>query len=147
MVGVGSSCGACKFLRRKLHKIFGASNVSKLLSKLPIYNRSAAAITISFEAQARIQDPVRGCLSHILALQYQVACLQEEIESLMVKMVPRSCSLGTVDEFKPRMQEVEPGYKEVINRLEDCLLNANDEPNSWEELALYLNDLEKDLMH
>lgn len=65
----------------------------------------------------------------------------------MVKMVPRSCSLGNVDEFEPRMQEVEPGYKEAINRVEDCLFNVNDEPNSWEELALYLNDLEKDLMH
>lgn len=65
----------------------------------------------------------------------------------MVKMVPRSCSLGNVDKFEPRMQEVEPGYKEAINRVEDCLFNVNDEPNSWEELALYLNDLEKDLMH
>lgn len=94
MVGAGSSCGACKFLRRKceetcvfapyfnydkaeihfaaVHKVFGASNVSKLLSHLPIYGRAAAAITISYEAQARIRDPVRGCISHILALQQQV---------------------------------------------------------------------------
>ncbi|XP_068644844.1 LOB domain-containing protein 33-like [Aristolochia californica] len=114
MSGNGSSCGACKFLRRKctsacvfapyfcyeqgathfaaIHKVFGASNVSKLLSHLPMQNRGEAAISISYEAQARIQDPIYGCVAHIFALQEQhregfellllsqVAQLQEEIE-------------------------------------------------------------------
>ncbi|XP_006596617.1 LOB domain-containing protein 33 [Glycine max] len=102
--GFGSSCGACKFLRRKctsdcvfapyfsydqasthfaaVHKIYGASNVSKLLSHLPIHNRSDAAITISYEALARMQDPIYGCVAHIYALQHQVASLQEEIDAL-----------------------------------------------------------------
>ncbi|KAA8534183.1 hypothetical protein F0562_031624 [Nyssa sinensis] len=104
MTGIGSSCGACKFLRRKctsecvfapyfcydeaathfaaVHKVFGASNVSKLLSHLPVHNRSEAAITISYEALARMRDPIYGCVAHILALQQQVASLQEEIEVL-----------------------------------------------------------------
>lgn len=90
----GSPCGACKFLRRKcakgcvfapyfcheqgashfaaIHKVFGASNASKLLSHLPISDRCEAAITISYEAQARLQDPIYGCVSHIFALQQQV---------------------------------------------------------------------------
>ncbi|CAJ2653207.1 LOB domain-containing protein 33-like [Trifolium pratense] len=101
MTGFGSSCGACKFLRRKcasdcvfapyfsydqasshfaaVHKVYGASNVSRLLSHLPIQNRSDAAITISYEALARMQDPIYGCVAHIYALQHQVASLQEEI--------------------------------------------------------------------
>lgn len=92
--GSGSPCGACKFLRRKcakgcvfapyfcheqgashfaaIHKVFGASNASKLLSHLPISDRCEAAITISYEAQARLQDPIYGCVSHIFALQQQV---------------------------------------------------------------------------
>ncbi|TKY56769.1 LOB domain-containing protein 33 [Spatholobus suberectus] len=104
MTGLGSSCGACKFLRRKctsdcvfapyfsydqatthfaaVHKVYGASNVSKLLSHLPIHNRSDAAITISYEALARMQDPIYGCVAHIYALQQQVASLQEEIDAL-----------------------------------------------------------------
>ena len=95
MTGFGSSCGACKFLRRKctsdcvfapyfsydqasthfaaVHKIYGASNVSKLLSHLPIQNRSDAAVTISYEALARMQDPIYGCVAHIYALQHQVS--------------------------------------------------------------------------
>lgn len=94
MTGLGSSCGACKFLRRRctsecvfapyfsydeasshfaaVHRVFGASNVSKLLSHLPIIDRGKAAITISYEALARMQDPVYGCVGQIIALQQQV---------------------------------------------------------------------------
>lgn len=94
MSGHGSSCGACKFLRRKctsacvfapffsyersaaqfaaVHKIFGASNASKLLSHLPMQSRGDAAITICYEAQARVRDPIYGCVAHIFALQQQV---------------------------------------------------------------------------
>ena len=95
MTGFGSPCGACKFLRRKcvrgcvfapyfcheqgaahfaaIHKVFGASNASKLLLQLPVSDRPEAALTISYEAQARLQDPVYGCVSHIFALQQQVS--------------------------------------------------------------------------
>lgn len=87
-------CGACKFLRRKcisgcifaphfgadqgaarfaaVHKVFGASNVSKLLLHIPVNRRQDAVVTISYEAQARLSDPVYGCVSTILALQQQV---------------------------------------------------------------------------
>ncbi|KAG5237549.1 hypothetical protein OIU76_012321 [Salix suchowensis] len=108
MTGLGSSCGACKFLRRKcttecvfapyfcydqaaahfsaVHKVFGASNVSKLLLHLPVHNRGDAAITISYEALARMRDPIYGCVAQIFALQQQVASLQEEIEVLESQM-------------------------------------------------------------
>ena len=87
-------CGACKFLRRKcvggcifaphfgsdqgaarfaaVHKVFGASNVSKLLLHIPANRRDEAVATISYEAQARLCDPVYGCVSTILSLQQQV---------------------------------------------------------------------------
>lgn len=98
-----SPCGACKFLRRKcvngcifapyfgsdqgaarfaaVHKVFGASNVSKLLMHIPVNRRQHAVVTISYEAQARLSDPVYGCVSTVLALQQQVqecicACLR-----------------------------------------------------------------------
>ncbi len=97
MTGLGSSCGACKFLRRKcttecvfapyfcyeqaaahfaaVHKVFGASNVSKLLLHLPVQNRSDAATSISYEALARVRDPIYGCVADIFALQQQVSVL------------------------------------------------------------------------
>uniref|UniRef100_A0A7N0UU55 LOB domain-containing protein n=1 Tax=Kalanchoe fedtschenkoi TaxID=63787 RepID=A0A7N0UU55_KALFE len=108
MTGQGSSCGACKFLRRKctsecvfvpyfsydeaathfaaVHKVFGASNVSKLLMHIPVQHRSEAAVTISYEALARMTDPVFGCVAHIYALHQQIANLQEEIDLLGSQM-------------------------------------------------------------
>ncbi|KAK4281252.1 hypothetical protein QN277_012773 [Acacia crassicarpa] len=104
MTGSGSPCGACKFLRRKcvrgcvfapyfcheqgathfaaIHKVFGASNVSKLLAHLPVSDRCEAAVTISYEAQARLQDPIYGCVSHIFSLQQQVVNLQAQLAYL-----------------------------------------------------------------
>ncbi|RDY14810.1 LOB domain-containing protein 18, partial [Mucuna pruriens] len=100
----GSPCGACKFLRRKcvpgcifapyfdseqgathfaaVHKVFGASNVSKLLLNIPVHKRLDAVVTICYEAQARLRDPVYGCVAHIFALQQQVVSLQAELSYL-----------------------------------------------------------------
>lgn len=94
MSSSGAPCGACKFLRRKcvrgcifapyfgaeqgaarfaaVHKIFGASNVGKLLLHIPLGKRCDAVLTISYEAQARLSDPVYGCVATIFALQQQV---------------------------------------------------------------------------
>ncbi|CAH1447302.1 unnamed protein product [Lactuca virosa] len=106
--GTGSPCGACKFLRRKcaadcifapyfcseqgparfaaIHKVFGASNVSKLLLHVPAADRCEAVVTIAYEAQARIKDPVYGCVAHIFALQQQVACLQTQLMQMKAQM-------------------------------------------------------------
>ncbi|KAL3849949.1 hypothetical protein ACJIZ3_011831 [Penstemon smallii] len=106
--GTGSPCGACKFLRRKcaadcifapyfcsdqgparfaaIHKVFGASNVSKLLLHVPVPDRCEAVVTIAYEAQARIRDPVYGCVSHIYTLQQQVAYLQAQVVQMKAQM-------------------------------------------------------------
>lgn len=90
----GGPCGACKFLRRKcmddcifapyfdsdqgvehftaVHKVFGASNVSKILNQSPPHKRLDAAITLCYEAKARLRDPVYGCVTDIFALQQRV---------------------------------------------------------------------------
>ncbi|KAI9079963.1 hypothetical protein K1719_038028 [Acacia pycnantha] len=102
--GGGGPCGACKFLRRKcapgcifapyfdseqgathfaaVHKVFGASNVSKLLLNIPVHKRLDAVVTICFEAEARLRDPVYGCVANIFALQQQVVNLQAELSYL-----------------------------------------------------------------
>jgi LOB domain-containing protein 16 len=63
--------GAARFAA--IHKVFGASNASKLLSHLPVADRCEAVVTITYEAQARLRDPVYGCVAQIFALQQQVA--------------------------------------------------------------------------
>ncbi|GLJ41492.1 hypothetical protein SUGI_0858930 [Cryptomeria japonica] len=112
--GDGAPCGACKFLRRKcvkgcvfapyfsteelgaahfaaIHKIFGASNFSKLLQHIPSEEeRFDAVVSISYEAQARLQDPIYGCVSHIFALQHQVAHLQAELSFANARLAGNS---------------------------------------------------------
>ncbi|KAH8932059.1 hypothetical protein BDL97_19G053700 [Sphagnum fallax] len=107
----GAPCGACKFLRRKcvrgcifapyfgadqgaarfaaVHKIFGASNVAKLLMHIPMPRRCDAVLTISYEAQARLSDPVYGCVATIFALQQQVASLQAELDMVQAQLADR----------------------------------------------------------
>jgi hypothetical protein len=44
-----------------------------LLLHVPVAERCEAVVTIAYEAQARIRDPVYGCVAHIFALQQQVS--------------------------------------------------------------------------
>ncbi|XP_057724234.1 LOB domain-containing protein 33-like [Arachis stenosperma] len=157
MTGFGSSCGACKFLRRKcgsgcvfapyfsydqaathfaaVHKIYGASNVSRLLSHLPILNRSDAAITITYEALARMQDPIYGCVSHIYALQQQVASLQEEIDiigSLMTNSTigATNCGINNVEAPITKMEYSNCGIQYPMQDDDDHQCYQNEMANN-----------------
>ncbi|XAR54478.1 hypothetical protein NMG60_11029622 [Bertholletia excelsa] len=93
-------CAACKSLRRRcppdcvlapyfpsnnpqrfdsVHKIFGASNVTKMLEGLPVNLRGEAAECMSFEAMWRVKDPVYGCVGIISHLQQEIIQTQTEI--------------------------------------------------------------------
>ncbi|GLJ37537.1 hypothetical protein SUGI_0762790 [Cryptomeria japonica] len=95
-----SPCAACKFLRRKctaecvfapyfppdqphkfanVHKIFGASNITKLLNELAPHQREDAVNSLAYEAEARMKDPVYGCVGAISILQRQMHHLQREL--------------------------------------------------------------------
>nr|CAB3456591.1 unnamed protein product [Digitaria exilis] len=68
---------------------------------LPDGARSEAAVTISYEAQARLRDPVYGCVAHIFALQQQVVTLKAQLASLKAQ-----ASQGYATEFsKPGNQQ------------------------------------------
>ncbi|PWZ57252.1 NADP-dependent malic enzyme [Zea mays] len=79
-----SEQGAAHFAA--VHKVFGASNVSKLLLQIPAHKRLDAVVTICYEAQARLRDPVYGCVAHIFALQQQVVNLQAELTYLQAHL-------------------------------------------------------------
>ncbi|XP_010554689.1 PREDICTED: LOB domain-containing protein 12-like [Tarenaya hassleriana] len=101
MGGNGSSpCASCKLLRRRcaedcifapyfpsddphkfaiVHKVFGASNVSKMLQELPVHHRADTVNSLVYEAGARVRDPVYGCVGAISYLQNQVQQLQMQL--------------------------------------------------------------------
>jgi hypothetical protein len=108
-----SPCAACKFLRRKcmpgcifapyfppeepqkfanVHKIFGASNVTKLLNELLPHQREDAVNSLAYEAEARVRDPVYGCVGAISFLQRQVHRLQKELDSANADLIRYACN-------------------------------------------------------
>uniref|UniRef100_A0A5B7C8I7 LOB domain-containing protein n=1 Tax=Davidia involucrata TaxID=16924 RepID=A0A5B7C8I7_DAVIN len=108
-----SPCAACKFLRRKcmpgcifaphfppeepqkfanVHKIFGASNVTKLLNDLLPHQRDDAVNSLAYEAEARVRDPVYGCVGAISFLQRQVERLQTQLDSANADLIRYACN-------------------------------------------------------
>ncbi|GMI66456.1 ASYMMETRIC LEAVES2-LIKE 18, lateral organ boundaries-domain 16 [Hibiscus trionum] len=168
--GTGSPCGACKFLRRKcasdcifapyfcseqgparfaaIHKVFGASNASKLLLHLPAHDRYEAVVTIAYEAQARIRDPVYGCVAHIFALQQQVAYLQAQLTQVKAQLAQTAMSshnmenqwqgnlCGTVPTYPTYMNPISPQSSLESVELSGDNMNMQ-EIQSREELYLH----------
>ncbi|CAO2817008.1 unnamed protein product [Amaranthus hypochondriacus] len=121
MGGNGTSpCASCKLLRRRcakdcifapyfpsddphkfaiVHKVFGASNVSKMLQELPVQQRADAVSSLVYEANARMRDPVYGCVGAISFLQNQVSQLQMQLavaqaEILCIQMQQEPSNMG-----------------------------------------------------
>lgn len=103
-----SPCASCKLLRRRcakdcvfapyfpasqpqkfasVHKVFGASNVSKMLQELPVHQRGDAVSSMVYEANARVRDPVYGCVGAISYLQQQVDSLQMQLARAQAEMM------------------------------------------------------------
>ncbi|XP_044507967.1 LOB domain-containing protein 4-like [Mangifera indica] len=106
--GAASPCAACKLLRRRcaqdcvfapyfpadepqkfasVHKVFGASNVNKMLQELPVHQRRDAVSSMVYEANARVRDPVYGCVGAISSLQQQVDVLQTQLALAQAEVV------------------------------------------------------------
>ncbi|XP_022146821.1 LOB domain-containing protein 15 isoform X1 [Momordica charantia] len=101
-------CAACKLLRRRcvqecpfspyfsphephkfasVHKVFGASNVSKMLMEVAENQRADAANSLVYEANVRLRDPVYGCMGAISALQHQIQALQVELNAVRAEIL------------------------------------------------------------
>ncbi|CBI23281.3 unnamed protein product, partial [Vitis vinifera] len=100
MSSSNSPCAACKIRRQKctqecvlapyfppdqpqkfvnVHKVFGASNVTKLLNELNAANREDAVNSLAYEAEARLRDPVYGCVGLISVLQQRLKQVQSDL--------------------------------------------------------------------
>ncbi|XP_022724350.1 protein LATERAL ORGAN BOUNDARIES-like [Durio zibethinus] len=125
-----SPCAACKFLRRKcmpncifapyfppeepqkfanVHKIFGASSVTKLLNVLLPHQREDAVNSLAYEAEARVRDPVYGCVGAISFLQRQVQRLQKELDAANADLIRYACSeITTAFPAPPVASSIQP---------------------------------------
>ncbi|KAJ6726887.1 LOB DOMAIN-CONTAINING PROTEIN 4-RELATED [Salix purpurea] len=108
-----SSCAACKLLKRrctpscifapyfrsdepkkfaKVHKVFGASNVSKILNEVPEEQRDETVNSLAYEAEARLRDPVYGCIGAIALLQRRMVELQVDLAIARARLARYSAS-------------------------------------------------------
>ncbi|KAJ7952926.1 LOB domain-containing protein [Quillaja saponaria] len=100
MSSSNTPCAACKSRRQKctqdcvfapyfppdnlkrfndVHKVFGASNVAKLLNELNASQRDDAVKSLAYEAEHRLRDPVYGCVGLISILQHNLKQMQLEL--------------------------------------------------------------------
>ncbi|BAT88292.1 LOB domain-containing protein 12-like isoform X2 [Vigna umbellata] len=145
-MGGTSPCASCKLLRRRcskecifapyfpsddprkfaiVHKVFGASNVSKMLQELGVHQRADAVSSLVYEANARVRDPVYGCVGAISYLQNQVSQLQMQLAVAQAEIL---CI---------QMQQQEPTITTQVDQdQKSLLLSVN---NNYETLPHYLN--------
>ncbi|XP_022986958.1 LOB domain-containing protein 12-like [Cucurbita maxima] len=105
---VSSPCASCKLLRRRctkdcifapyfppndplkfaiVHKIFGTSNVRKMLQKISVDQRANTVNSIVYEANARMRDPVYGWVGIISFLQNQVFQLEMQLAEAQAEIL------------------------------------------------------------
>lgn len=98
--GTNTACAACKYQRRRctpdcplspyfppdqpkrfqnVHKLFGVSNILRILKHVDPSKREDTVKSIAYEADTREKDPVHGCLGVITILQNQVSKLKDEL--------------------------------------------------------------------
>ncbi|KAK7330411.1 hypothetical protein VNO77_24605 [Canavalia gladiata] len=101
--GTTQACAACKYQRRKctpecllapyfpadqpkvflnVHKLFGVSNIIKLLKILEPSQKKIAMDSIIIQANYRDKYPVHGCWEEICRLQYQIWLVEEELHAV-----------------------------------------------------------------
>ncbi|KAM7280041.1 hypothetical protein ACFE04_007175 [Oxalis oulophora] len=98
--GTTSACAACKYQRKKCskncplstyfpphepqkfqhaHRLFGVSNILKILKQVTDEEKDDAMKSIIYEADIRARYPVNGCCFVISALEHQLRSVHEQI--------------------------------------------------------------------
>ncbi|GAA0174101.1 hypothetical protein Leryth_014213 [Lithospermum erythrorhizon] len=101
--GTSSACAACKYQRRRCvsdcplapyfpadqpkvfqnaHKLFGVSNILKILKQLDPSQQAEAMRSIKYQSNARDKNPTYGCLYEIQRLHMEIQMHQEELHAI-----------------------------------------------------------------
>lgn len=105
--GTSQACAACKFQRRRCHsecplapyfppdqpkmfqnahKLFGVSNILKILKNLDADQKTEAMRSIIHQANIRDKYPVHGCWGVICQLRYQIWQAEEELHAVLAQL-------------------------------------------------------------
>ena len=128
------ACAACKYQRRKcsidcplapyfppkrsreflnVHKLFGVSNVLRILKRVHPSTKADTINSIIYEAEAWGRDPIYGCVGIILFLQVQVEHLRLELEFVrnQISLVERNIFI----QDKSKLYDEQQYYPDLID--------------------------------
>lgn len=105
--GTSQACAACKYQRRRCssecplapyfppdqpkmfqnaHKLFGVSNILKILKTLDSNQKAEAMRSIIYQSDIRDKSPVHGCLGVTQQLQYHIWLAEEELRAVHAQL-------------------------------------------------------------
>ncbi|XP_009588931.1 LOB domain-containing protein 27-like [Nicotiana tomentosiformis] len=105
--GTSQACAACKYQRRRCtsdcplapyfpadqpkmfqnaHRLFGVSNILKILKQLDPSQKKVAMKSIIYQANARDKHPVYGCVAEIQNLVFHIQLYEEELQAVHAQL-------------------------------------------------------------
>ncbi|XP_006367708.1 LOB domain-containing protein 27-like [Solanum tuberosum] len=104
--GTSQACAACKYQRRRCHdcplapyfpadqpkmfqnahRLFGVSNILKILKQLDPSQKKVAMKSIIYQANARDKHPVYGCVAEIQNLLFNIQLYEEELQAVNAQL-------------------------------------------------------------
>ncbi|XP_057439812.1 LOB domain-containing protein 24-like [Lotus japonicus] len=89
-----------------VHRIYGCSNVGKMLQEIPHYLRGQAANTLYFEAKCRIEDPVYGCVGILSKLFQQIHDAEIELAKIQTQIADYKLRNNEVGAAEPNLNSM-----------------------------------------
>ncbi|CAN4099988.1 unnamed protein product [Withania somnifera] len=133
-------CAACKQLRRRcpsdciflpyfppnnpqrfsfVHRIYGASNVGKMLQQVQEHQRGDVADSLYYEAYCRIKSPVYGCVGIISILHQEIDHSERELAKAQAE----------ISLFKAQAQTEAKGQEVELSSLSTSSFDLSTTPN------------------
>ncbi|XP_023731077.1 LOB domain-containing protein 22 [Lactuca sativa] len=147
------ACAACRYQRRKCapdcilapyfphdrqrqfqnaHKLFGVSNITKLIRDLDPPQKDEAMRTIIYQSDVRAQDPVEGCYRIIRELHRQIEYSRAELEIVLHQLA--ICRAHAVQN---QNQNLHHHHDQILIDGVDCdihLVSNPDDPQLYDDL-------------
>ncbi|KAK3220496.1 hypothetical protein Dsin_014466 [Dipteronia sinensis] len=130
------ACAACKYQRRKCapdcilapyfphdrqrqflnaHKLFGVSNITKIIKNLEPPEKDEAMRTIMFQSDVRANDPVGGCFRIIRELQRQIEFTKAELDLVLHQLAICRAQTTTHLQIQDSDDSVVLSYNDIVN--------------------------------
>lgn len=157
--GTSQACAACKYQRRRCHdcplapyfpadqpkmfqnahRLFGVSNILKILRQLDPSQKKVAMRSIIYQANARDKYPVYGCVAEIQNLLYNIQVYEEELQAVNAQL--------TFYRQQQQQQEISTSLSDSVSQIQLGMpppVSAST-PANGNGLTLFHQDIHQDM--